>query len=85
MEKEIIVTNCTVLGTEKDYDGYFVKVRNLDEWEVSDHEFYFNKDQLEKLSQLKKGQVINVRGVVSKFRQWGDSGELIMTDCEIVK
>ena len=85
MEKEIVVTNCTVLGTEKDYDGYFLKVKNADEWDVSKHEFYFNKDQLETLSQLKKGQIVNVRGVVSEFRQWGDTGELVMIDCKIVK
>jgi hypothetical protein len=85
MEEEIVVTNCTILGTEKDYDGYFVKVKNADEWDVSKHEFYFNKDQLEQLSQLKKGQVVNIRGLVSQFRQWGDAGELVMTDCEIVK
>lgn len=85
MEEEIVVTNCTILGTEKNYDGYFVKVKNADEWDVSKHEFYFNKDQLEQLSQLKKGQVVNIRGLVSQFRQWGDAGELVMTDCKIVK
>ena len=85
MGKEIIVNNCTVLGTEKNYDGYFLKVKTIDEWEVGKHEFYFNTNQLENLSNLKKGDIVNVSGVVSNFRQWGDAGELVMKDCMIVK
>lgn len=84
MDKEIVVTNCKFSGIEESFEGdYFLKVKTMAEWDK--HVFFFEKDQMQVVAELKKGQIIQVRGLVINVISSRNSGRLVMKNSIIIK
>ena len=98
LEKELIVTNCVVVEIGKgatmahqywpsdDENTIYITVSVGDKYNVNSHTFWLKEGQTQTASELKKSQVIRVRGLVKHIwaRDAYDCGEVNMDGCTIL-
>ena len=99
LEKELIITNCVVLEIGRganmshmywpsdDDNTIYITISVGDKYNVNNHTFWLKKDQSQIASELKKNQIIRVRGLVKHVwaREAYNCGEVNMDDCTILQ
>lgn len=87
LNKKIIVTNCINGGVEKRYNNAsytagdeekYCVLGKVEDW--FNHIFFVSDDQMINTSELKKGQIIRVSGLVVEV----EDGRVVMEDCRIL-
>ena len=99
LEKELIITNCVVIEIGRganmshmywpsdDDNTIYITISVGDKYNVNNHTFWLKKDQSQIASELKKNQIIRVRGLVKHVwaREAYNCGEVNMDDCTILQ
>lgn len=99
LEKELIITNCVVVEIGRgatmahmywpsdDDITIYITISVGDKYNVNNHTFWLKKDQSQIASELKKSQIIRVRGLVKHVwaREAYNCGEVNMDDCTILQ
>lgn len=99
LEKELIITNCVVIEIGRganmahmywpsdDDNTIYITISVGDKYNVNNHTFWLKKDQHQIASELKKSQIIRVRGLVKHVwaREFLNCGQVNMDDCTILQ